>query len=170
MNIILDMDGTLIDEHMNPRPHLDLFFRYIFAHFDHVSIWTFASVNWFSQVFEKTLKHFIPPGKGFHFVWCRIHCKMMEITPPMSMFLQKPGFIVIKPLSTVFKTFPTIYLPTNTIFIDDTPSTYSQNKQNAIPITSFHDNNLFDNELLRIINYMIKCNPFQIGNPYFGKN
>jgi hypothetical protein len=147
MNIVLDMDGTLINEHMEPRPYLKMFFEFVFEKFQHVSIWTYASTEWFEMVFHKVFKPILPEGKTFHFVWCRVHCKVSTRYNP---FTHLSSLYIIKPLTEVYRRFPHIYHTYNTFFIDDTPSTYDENRQNAIQITTFREN-LLDNELLKII-------------------
>jgi|694.fasta_scaffold05341_14 hypothetical protein len=135
MNIILDLDGTLINEKMEPRPYLKVFLHTLFSRFQNVSIWTFATIEWFYPVFERVLKPLMPEGKTFHFVRCRIG-------------QYNTG---IKPLTEVYGRFPNIYNAKNTLIVDNTPYTYSQNPQNAIPISTF-TGNPFDKEFLRILN------------------
>lgn len=58
MNIVLDIDGTLIEEtpssmkesRINHRPHLHTFLAFCFDNFDTVSIWTAASEEWANEV------------------------------------------------------------------------------------------------------------------------
>jgi hypothetical protein len=143
MNIILDMDGTLINERMEARPHLDEFFRYIFQHFNHVSIWTMADVSWFNRVNARVFQPIMPLGKSFHFVWCRVNCKLMQN-------LGDGSISVIKPLTEVYRRFPIIYSPFNTLIVDDTPSTYQENIGNAIKIGCYVDDKN-DTELMAIV-------------------
>jgi hypothetical protein len=138
MNIILDMDGTLINERMEPRPYLKTFFEFVFQRFNHVSIWTMANLEWFNRVYNEVFIKLMPPGKYFHFVWCRVHFKVIWWGQ------------IVKPLTKVYRAYPLIYNPYNTLFMDDTPSTYIENMRNAIKITTYGNNKL-DVELLKII-------------------
>ena len=69
-NIILDMDGTLgdnIPSHLIenparytravpiPRPGLRKFLRFVFAHYERVSIWTAALPIWYNQFKQEVL-------------------------------------------------------------------------------------------------------------------
>jgi TFIIF-interacting CTD phosphatase-like protein len=151
MNLILDMDLTLIKHtyiqnniQIIPRPYLPLFFSYIFTHFNNISIWTHSTDEWYNNVYEKLLKHIIPQGKSFHFVWTRNKC----IEKPIKTGLFSYQNTIIKPLNRVFS-FYNEYNTQNTLIIDDTVSTYQLNVFNAIPIKPFLFNN--DEELLRII-------------------
>ena len=153
MNIILDMDGTLINDKMEPRPHLKDFFRYIFEKFNHVSIWTLASVQWYTMAYERVFKPLLPLGKSFHFVWCRVNYKVSQpsiLGGIFSMNLASTGTGIIKPLTEVYKRFPIVYNPYNTLIVDDTPFTYSENPGNAIKVSTF-GNNMGDRELPDII-------------------
>lgn len=142
MNLILDMDGTLINERMEPRPHLKEFFEYVFSHFSNVSIWTFANTHWFALVYHTVFVHLLPKGKTFHFVWCRVNCKLVEYVPNIPM--------VVKPLVEIYKRYPIVYNPYNTLILDDTPSTYRENVGNAIRISTYSVNKT-DTELLNIM-------------------
>jgi len=141
MNLILDMDGTLINEKKEPRPHLQAFFHYIFQHFERVSIWTAALDVWFNDVYQHVFKPLIPKGKSFHFVWCRDKCKLLNIGS---------STMIVKPLSKIYNSFPNFYNQRNTLIIDDTHFTYRENIGNAIKISSY-SNNRSDTELVKII-------------------
>jgi len=129
-NIILDMDGTILD-HLQltvnclpqpiGRPYLDVFMKYIFNNFERVSIWTAGTKEWFQLCYYRVLKEYIPEGKLFDFVLTREDFK---------------NFYPLKPLYFIYNKFPA-YNVTNTLIVDDTPITYSQNIENAIGIKSF---------------------------------
>lgn len=135
-NIILDMDGTLGDnipsnlvENPNrysktipiPRPGLRKFFRFVFAHYENVSIWTAALPQWYNQFKEEVLLPNMPPGAEFHFERTRV-----------------PGetYIVLKPLSEIYAKYPE-YNSTNTTIVDDNIETFKDNVENAVQIPSF---------------------------------
>ena len=129
-NIILDMDGTILDHFQltlnglpQPigRPYLDVFMKYIFNNFERVSIWTAGTKEWFQLCYYRVLKEYIPEGKLFDFVLTREDFK---------------NLYPLKPLYFIYNKFPA-YNVTNTLIVDDTPITYSQNIENAIGIKSF---------------------------------
>jgi hypothetical protein len=147
MNLILDMDGTLIDGFYNDyneviikkRPFLKLFFKFVFNNFDNVSIWTNANFEWFNIIYENELKYLIPEGKSFDFVKTR----ETSITYPL------------KDLEIIYIDSPQ-YNENNTFIIDDCPETYQKNISNSIPIEIYnyeYEQNIskIDTELLRII-------------------
>ena len=132
MNLILDLDGTLVNGFYNvdnnnifsiiERPFLSVFFKFVFANFKNVSVWTHGSQEWFNICYTKILKRFIPFGKSFHFVITSDH-----------------GFspnLVEKDLRKVYIRHNE-YNRSNTFIVDDTPITYRLNRENAIPIKSY---------------------------------
>ena len=98
-----------------------------------------ATGDWFLLIFNNILKPIIPYGKFFSFVWCREHYR-----------INNEGEY-IKPLIEVYNAFPW-YKENNTVIIDNTPSTFSDNKNNAVFITTFN-NNKYDTELLKLITF-----------------
>ena len=144
-NIILDIDGTLIAVLKNgdaqkpiARPYLREFLKFVFEHFDNVSIWTHAENSWFLQVYYEILIYLIPNNKHFNFIITRRENYQIQWDTP-------------KLLSNIYKLYP-FYTNQNTYILDDTPMTYRFNVHNAIPInTYYHVNKDYDNELLRII-------------------
>ncbi len=151
MNIILDMDGTLIDNiGFTPyaRPHLKNFLNFCFHNFQHVSIWTAASPEWFQVVNQHIFQHLLE-GRTFHFVWTRDRCTITtasyldydELDGRNNEFvLCYPGRIE-KRLTKVYKAFKKQYNRHNTLIVDDLPETYSKNYGNAIPIHKYEYNN-----------------------------
>lgn len=168
-NVILDMDGTLLDnippklqdpsyKHIKKntiyqpiaRPHLKDFLEYVFRNFKRVSIWTAGTKEWYEQCYGEVLRHYIPEGKSFDFVLTREDFQR---------------YYPVKPLSFVYKTHPE-YNSTNTLIVDDNPVTYSENVENAIGIKSFFFDlltkeqrgnlNCHDFELLKIVVIMDK--------------
>ena len=93
MNLILDMDGTLIDSYFSfvtgkmviiPRPHLKEFLEFVFDNFSNVSIWTNGVKEWYEEVYSTLLITFIPNGKSFHFVKTRENLFDTNIVKPLS--------------------------------------------------------------------------------------
>lgn len=164
-NIILDMDGTLLDRipefsPQNPnygkktpiaRPHLLDFMEFVFEHFERVSIWTAAMPGWYDICYKQILRHYIPEGRRFDFV------KTRNLHDP---------YIELKPLSEIYRQFADEYNAENTLIVDDNPNTYRDNPENAVEIQSFWFDNLTptqlnnleeaDMELLRVIEE-IRC-------------
>lgn len=134
-NIILDMDGTLGDyipihfpETPNrftnipiPRPGLKQFLRFVFAHYERVSIWTAAYPQWYNRFKTSVLTPNMPPGKTFHFERTAI-----------------PGEVrrMLKPLRAIYEKYPE-YTAENTTIVDDNPETFVDNPENAVHISSF---------------------------------
>jgi len=170
-NIILDMDGTLLDNTVNyglfdsqvkcetrpiARPYLKTFMEYVFEKFERVSIWTHGTKDWYDLCFEKVLQYVIPRGEQFHFVITR------NDEPE---YVQTYNMPRAKPLTEIYAKYPE-YNEFNTIVIDDMPYTYVLNIDNAIPIKSFSFDSLdfeiqqnlerHDYELLRIIEILHK--------------
>lgn len=154
MNLILDMDGTLIDSYFSfdtgkmviiPRPYLKEFFDFAFENFTNVSIWTNGTKEWYDEVCKRVLLSYIPIGKSFHFVKTRTNLFDTNI---------------IKPLSEIYKIY-SCYNNSNTFILDDNPDTYVCNVENSIPITTFetilddeNKNCNNDNELIKVISLL----------------
>ncbi len=157
MNIILDLDNTLIegievpafmknkdgfDNVIHPRPGLPVFLKYVFDTFKHVSIWTHSITNWYNTCYIQVLQHCIPPGKHFFTV----------ITRDNGIIQMRPD--LIKNLNDFYRLFPN-HNSTNTVIVDDSPHTYALNIDNAIPIKPFNvsypEN---DTELYKLVQFM----------------
>ena len=133
MNLILDVDGTLIDnDDGDPveRPFLKEFLIFVFDHFHTVSIWTNATPIWFNMVLDRILNPFLPEGKSFHFIWTREHCIMERVH-------LHPRPYTRKPLTQVYTAFPTTHSPENTLIVDDSPETYIHNPLSAVPVATY---------------------------------
>jgi hypothetical protein len=135
-NIILDMDGTLGDNipaHFVenperyktiapiPRPGLRKFLKFVFAHYERVSIWTAATSVWYNKFKREVLKPNMPPGTEFHFERVRS---------------SDEPYIALKPLSDIYAKYPE-YNETNTVIVDDNENTFKSNMENAIHINAF---------------------------------
>jgi hypothetical protein len=150
MNIILDMDQTLLDgiyfnqhfSYVTQRPFLKKFFIYIFSKFKNVSIWTHATSEWYNFCYNKILKYAIPKGKQFSVVITRDNG-----TLPFRNDLAKV-------LDDFIEKYPS-HTRRNTIIIDDKWQTFKFNVENAIHIKPFSPitNPLFDNSNHFLNNY-----------------
>jgi hypothetical protein len=152
-NIILDMDGTILDNIIRignygqilpqpvQRPRLDEFMDYVFSKFERVSIWTAGTREWFQLCYREVIKKYIPQGKKFDFVLTREDFTLLY---------------PLKPLLFIYNKFPA-YNITNTLIVDDNGITYSQNIANAIGIKPFFhdlltkDQRINDCELIKLI-------------------
>lgn len=129
-NIILDMDGFLLDHIPKkygftenpsnvpfpvPRPYLGNFLRFVFKKYRRVSVWTAATNVWFDMCYEHIIKPSMPAGASFDFV--RTHPKGTPRIP-------------VKPLSTIFREH-TEYTAANTTICDDNSETFKDNIANA---------------------------------------
>jgi TFIIF-interacting CTD phosphatase-like protein len=143
MNIVLDIDGTLIAEEtcqVIPRPHLETFLNFCFSSFDRVAIWTAADTDWLNTVFY----HLKLKKESFDLIFTQRHCtrtyygKEWEFT---------------KPLTEIYKNHPG-YTQENTVVVDNTPITYAQNSKNAVPISTYYGIDESEDILLRLIEHL----------------
>ena len=132
--IVLDVDGTLVDNVPLPypdrlvrlptpvaRPGLKEFLEFVFAEFECVIIWTAAKRVWYDKVYNEVLHPNLPPGKDFNFV------KTRDASKP---------YVPLKPLSEIYEQFPQ-YNATNTVVVDDNPATFKANVENAVHVPEF---------------------------------
>lgn len=153
MNIVLDMDGTLINEDSGSttRPHLKTFLKACFDICDNVSIWTASDKIWFDEM-NKT--HFQPIldelKEEFDFVYHSDHCSRSSDPNPESFY---PVRIITKSLKKVWKKEG--YTKHNTLIVDNTPDTYKYNYGNAIPIKTYLGGD-DDDRLLQLSKFLPK--------------
>ncbi len=153
-NIILDMDKTLIEGYFSikydkmvieERPYLSQFFKFVFEHFEYVSIWTNGNKEWFDYVYETVLYKYLPKNKSFDFV-----------------ITFDDGFVGednngAKDLNIIFDIFEEDnYNKHNTLLVDDSEIHFDKNPYNCYLIKPFEvdvKNNEHKNdiELLRFI-------------------
>ena len=148
IHIILDIDGTLIDEDANPRPDLKYFFDFCFNSFASVNIWTAANKEWYEYVNEKVFIKLLDKNK-FGFVWCGDRCSIGRNY--IDGFY--PETYKTKRLRKIWKTYKQMN-KNNTLILDDTPKTYSLNYGNAIPIPTFENNNMKDDMLIKLTKWI----------------
>ena len=180
MNLILDMDQTLIDGMynddnpsrtiINARPHLFEFLKFCFENFKSVSIWTAASRFWFNivndRIFAPTLKHLKEIGidAKFDFVFTGNRCTTKWI---YSEFHGQSVRITIKRLKKLYRSriLYKKYTRENTLIVDDKKNTFSLNYGNGIEISAWDCYNHDDVELLKLKRYFEKTI-----FPYFKKH
>ena len=156
MNIILDVDGTLVDGdgyNVWSRPFLKEFIEFCFATFITVSIWTAASEDWYQLVYQSTLKALLPPNKSFLFVFTGNRCVSETDWDAIESGEFYPRTISVKPLSKVWRKFKQLNRH-NTLILDNTCTTYSRNFGNAIPIETFERQDTTDRELFKLMQWI----------------
>lgn len=165
MNIVLDMDQTLIDGRLNksvtPRPYLKVFLNWCFDNFQHVSIWTAASRGWYDYVYQRVFQDMlISMNREFHFVFtgemCNCVWRFSEWHGQSVRMVEKR----IRKLHR-YKSEKFIgYCMDNTIAVDDTKTTFQSNYGNGIHVLPFEADDVYnpdwsrDKELLRLLIYL----------------
>ena len=143
MNIVLDLDETLISASLTPpvkydykftlnpssevyylckRPHLDLFLKFIFKKFKTVNIWTAATRVYALKVIE--------------FIFTPTQLKRLGFIKTRDDLKIKKDGSYTKPLHTVFNKQGAIK-DFNTLMIDDRRSVSSDNLGNTIIVPAF---------------------------------
>jgi hypothetical protein len=163
MNLVLDMDGTLICGcdifgTLQARPHLETFLEECFSLFNKVSIWTAANKNWFSVVNETI---FIPildkinkknnTKHKFDFVFTRERCKDIYSSFGYGIVRTEKRLRKLHKSKKLYKD----YTIDNTIIIDDTADTFSSNYSNAILVNTYFSPSINENDviLLKLLTY-----------------
>lgn len=149
-HLILDLDGTLIDGNETeifPRPHLQEFLDWCFAHFASISVWTAAPLDRLQTVLNGPLA-----GRNFLFTWHGSKCVKKWRSSWGGYYSSGPEMISIKPLRKVWKKYPNLNKK-NTLILDDTVCTYSRNYGNAVPISRFNKEDSDDEELLKLVEW-----------------
>ncbi len=163
MNIILDLDGTLIytdiDNDPCARNHLEEFLTYCFKCFEYVSIWTAAGSDWvevcqkyiFSSILKRISKKLNKPIQFFQ-MWSGNKC-IKTYDYREDVFYGKSERI--KPLKKWWKAHKHLNIKKhNTIIVDDTKKTFQKNYGNAILIPTIDEPSCYrDNFLSLLIHY-----------------
>ncbi len=169
--VILDIDGTLIyartgkadapltsDEFLieddnevyivRKRPHVIPFLKWCFEHF-HVAFWSASPQLYVNAIVHQLLLD-LSDGDSeaiqVHqpdFIWHSHHCRRSS----SGYYVSSYNNYIIKPLYLVWPMGP--WDVENTWIVDDTPTTYMYNLENAIPIRSF-SGRASDDDLLRV--------------------
>ena len=135
LHVVLDMDGTLIDNEGIGlyRPYLQEFIDFCFAEFASVNIWTAASEDWYDKVHENVLNTVLGE-REFGFVWCgRQRLKQRTIAGTEGLF---PTTVEFKDMRDLWDHYDHL-TPDNTILIDDLIHTISLNTGNSIYVPTF---------------------------------
>lgn len=167
MNLILDIDSTLIDSiyvlpefkyqypdpdfisdkylYVYKRPYLYEFLEFCFNKFNSVSIWTAGNEMWLNFFLDNILSEKMK--NKIKYKLCDKHCKQRKIDINGAFFLQH-----YKNLKKIWKyKSKNPFTAENTIIIDDSPTTFSNNYFNALLIKKFHYCNKEDDSLKKMI-------------------
>ena len=132
-HIVLDVDGTLIDEDsLAIRPYLKEFFDFCFNHFDSVNVWTAMGSERYSLVHQRCFEKLLG-DKSFGFVYTAERCSRGRANLEMDQVVRP----VVKRLRKVWRKKSNGLTKHNTIIVDDTKSTYQENRGNGVPIRTF---------------------------------
>jgi len=141
MCLVLDIDGTLIDEDtMEARPHLAHFLQTCFRVCAHVAIWTAAGQEWLDQVLHRVLRPRLTNAQQFAFTWTGMRCSMTTDKYALWSGDMYAPHIARKRLAKTWKgrqRRTSGWQRNATFIIDDTPRTYAFNYGHAIPIPTF---------------------------------
>jgi hypothetical protein len=167
LHVVLDMDGTLIDNgYINTkcpdmvcnygygyfRPGLKEFLTKCFDTFASVSIWTAASDDWLQLFFKSIGKDL---SNKFLFKWSFSRCSTKDYGDGF-------GPLYIKKLRKMWKTDMANncnMTKDNTIIVDDTKEICQENYGNAIYIKSWILTDYDDVELKRLYKYLCTLKP-----------
>lgn len=163
MHLILDLDGTLVSEgekNCIARPFLKFFFDIVFILFETVSIWTAASQDWYDECYKNILSPLMG-DKKFYFVYTSINCsnKTNKKAILEGDYYALP--IILKPLKKIWKKYKNqsiSFNKKNTLIIDNTYETFSENYGNALLIRTFTGSQQ-DKDFLEIVKWMFKNIP-----------
>jgi hypothetical protein len=138
--LVLDLDGTLIAETESgatdatavlARPHLREFLLAANALGYDLAIWSASCRAWIDTVLQVIWPTDAVGEPVFVFTGAR--CVLKRHMDGMH---ESADATVIKPLKKVWKSFPQ-YTKQQTIVLDNTPSTYTQNYGNALAVRTF---------------------------------
>lgn len=186
--IVLDLDGTLIDVQLHAndqkqvsffdedyyhrftlkdddgkdlfyslavRPGLYRFLTFLFANFD-VAVWTAAHVTYMNAVVNHIFTQ--TQRQELVFAWSYAQCE--PYIPDKCLRL--------KPLRRIWSRYFNRYSKSNTFIIDDTPETYSENVDNALPIKTWTREELIDTDLMSLERSLFSFCCFRAGGDFSG--
>lgn len=163
LNIVLDLDRTLVDTDDNgvpvARPHLGESLHRYFDTCSTVNTWTMSTEEWSTIVHETVLKPLLRPGDEFHFTWNGKRSSRMSSLDvekwqqwndePMSPY----AIMRYKPLWKMWRrkhAHRGRMTRDNTLIVDDSTNTYIDNYGNALGIKSWTIGENDDTELLKL--------------------
>jgi TFIIF-interacting CTD phosphatase-like protein len=128
------------------RPYLDEFLRSLSSFGYELAIWTASDPTYAFAVIHRIWPNDIP----LKFIWTFSQCDLMPVSFSRQQKPSERKFLIRKDLRKVWRHKSWGYNKCNTLILDDTPSTYSQNYNNAIPIKSYLGES-DDTELKRLL-------------------
>jgi TFIIF-interacting CTD phosphatase-like protein len=138
MNVVLDIDGTLIGEH-GSRPFMNELLDYCFKYFNTVSLWSASNKPYIEIVYKKYFS-----GRKFYLIFDVSRCVKR---------IKDDKYIMIKPLKKLAKGFYKMNLD-DTIIIDDNKISFCRNYGNAIYVPTYKDDDEKDEILKKLIIYL----------------
>jgi TFIIF-interacting CTD phosphatase-like protein len=145
--VVLDLDHTTIffnkeKGDITSRPNLAEFLKFLLRNYD-VGVWTAGDEDYAYLIVDEV---FQLKRDQFKFIWSREDCQ--ELIKIKKKYVEnRKGMVIkhkkifVKPLAMIWKTNLAKtrgWNKNNTILIDDTPSSCSQNKENCIMIRGFN--------------------------------
>jgi len=159
-NLILDLDGTLIDAqtpagassalilgrsppahicgpdlgHLRiyKRPGLDAFLEWCFDNFDNVGIWTLSAPEWLDEVLDNVMSHF--PRHRWSLLWTGERATKVRCSRMM------PDVKFVKDLKKVFRNKELRrrgFTRWNTLIVEDAAGNCVRNYGNAVYVSAF---------------------------------
>jgi hypothetical protein len=136
MNIVLDLDGTLIND-TRARPFLEDFLLFCFNNFSTVSIWTAANSAWSGYVYTNILEPILKNISFKLFKPCQFSYFLTDVDCCSHILNGNP--VPIKPLIVLAQLAnqKINFNASNTLIVDDIPITFVQNPANGIYLPPF---------------------------------
>lgn len=149
-HIIFDIDYTLIDSDVTgviyPRPYIKEILDFCFDNFESVSIWTAGDKQWYNIVKANVFDRILSPDKMFKNVFTNRQCRVRKD------ILNQHEYY--KPLSFLYF-WNSKFNSSNTLIVDDTASTFTQNRDNAYHISRYEvEDPCDDEEFLKLMNLL----------------
>eukprot|EP01100_Stratorugosa_tubuloviscum_P014952 TRINITY_DN829_c1_g2_i1.p1 TRINITY_DN829_c1_g2~~TRINITY_DN829_c1_g2_i1.p1 ORF type:complete len:336 (-),score=118.40 TRINITY_DN829_c1_g2_i1:479-1486(-) len=152
--LVLDVDYTLFDHRSTvetaeeiTRPYLHEFLTEVYPYYD-IIIWSATNYSWIDIKMKKLNVLDNPNYKISFFL---DHLAMITIQS------EKYGVINVKPLAMIWRKFPELYSPQNTIHFDDLSRNFLMNPKNGLKIRPFKNGPMLrftDNELRKLSIYL----------------
>lgn len=155
--LVLDMDYTLFDHQSVAevasdlaRPHLHAFLSAAYRNFDLV-IWSATSLKWI-QLKLMGLGMLNHP----EFKIAMIYCEKAMVTTTSAKY---GGVLNVKPLAVIWKQFPDLFSPANTIMVDDLGRNFLLNPKAGLKIPpcrnmTVPERRAADTELIKLGRYL----------------
>ncbi|PWN52527.1 HAD-superfamily subfamily IIID h [Violaceomyces palustris] len=153
--LVLDLDYTIADTKRlldvgslaseAARPGLYEFLASVWPHYD-ICIWSQTSWRWLEAKLTE-LNMLADPRFNISFVLDRT---------PMFSITSKGRKHEVKPLELIWRRFPDIYGPKNTLHVDDLSRNFAMNPGNGLKIKAYKHSPCFDTELVALQRYCMQ--------------